>query len=94
MQRGLLDVVKVSGVTNVADALTKFHDLQKLRSLCKPHGVMNGPDVASFEGRAGVCGECPENFCRVKRQHTYGLSSAISDQAFMLSLALEKSVTW
>ena len=48
VQRGLLDVGKVSGVTNVADALTKFHDLQKLRSHCKPHGVMNGPDTASL----------------------------------------------
>ena len=53
VQRGLLHVGKVSGVTNVADALTKFHDIQKLRSLCKPHGVLSGPDDKSSLGRGG-----------------------------------------
>ena len=43
VQRGLLNVAKVSGATNVADALTKYQDVKNLRSLWQPHGVEGGP---------------------------------------------------
>jgi hypothetical protein len=55
VQKGLLNVGKVAGVTNVADAMTKYHDVQKLRYLSKPHGILNGPDSDRLSGRGGVC---------------------------------------
>ena len=63
VQRGLLDVGKVSGVTNVADALTKFHDLQKLRSLCEPHGVMNGRTLRVCRAEGGCVESAPRLTC-------------------------------
>ena len=53
VQKGLLNVGKVAGVTNVADAMTKYHDVQKLRSLSRPHGILNGPDSDRLSGRGG-----------------------------------------
>ena len=51
VRRGRLLVGKVSGVVNVADALTKYHGAQKLRALCHPHGIINeaipGPSAIS-----------------------------------------------
>ena len=54
VQKGRLLVRKVSGVTNVADALTKYQDAQSLIALCKPHGIMAGPDERDSSGRGGV----------------------------------------
>jgi len=56
VQRGRICVGKVSGVANVADALTKYHGLEKLRSLCRPHGVMSGP-VDEGRRAEGGCGQ-------------------------------------
>ena len=44
VQRGRIGVGKISGVANVADALTKYHGLEKLRDLGRPHGIVSGPD--------------------------------------------------
>ena len=44
VQRGRLCVGKVEGATNIADALTKYQDVRRLRALCEPHGIMSGPD--------------------------------------------------
>ena len=44
VQRGRIGVEKVSGAANVADALTKYHGLEKLRDLGRPHGIVSGPD--------------------------------------------------
>ena len=34
----------VRGVADVADALTKYHGIEKLLSPCRLHGVVCGPD--------------------------------------------------
>ena len=43
LQHGRFEVGKVHGATNVADALTKYLGLERLKDLCKPHGVEIGP---------------------------------------------------
>ena len=61
VQRGRFKVGKVGGATNVADALTKYHDRHKLQDLCDPHGMIcGGPDGESTVGpRGGVNSEHP-----------------------------------
>ena len=54
VQTGRFSVGRVSGATNVADALTKYHDVKKLRELCDPHGICSGPDGGSTIGPRGV----------------------------------------
>ena len=41
VQMGNVRVEKVSGATNIADALTKYHGIDKLDALCRPHGIVN-----------------------------------------------------
>ena len=41
VQMGKVRVEKVSGATNIADALTKYHGIDKLDALCRPHGIVN-----------------------------------------------------
>ena len=43
VHRGRLQVLKVSGIRNIADTLTKFHSVSSLQSLMKPHGITFGP---------------------------------------------------
>ena len=43
VHKGRAKVVKVGGVTNVADALTKFHGARQLKELLGPHGIVCGP---------------------------------------------------
>ena len=43
VQRGRLLVGKVSGSSNVADALTKYQCVAKLEELCNPHGIFAMP---------------------------------------------------
>ena len=43
VHKGRAKVVKVGGVTNVADALTKFHGAQQLKELLRPHCIVCGP---------------------------------------------------
>ena len=42
VQKWRLRVGKVSGATNVADAMTKYQSVQKLVELCGPHGILSG----------------------------------------------------
>ena len=42
VQKGRLKVGKVKGTANIADALTKYHNVQTLVELCGPHGVQIG----------------------------------------------------
>ena len=66
VQMGKVRVEKVSGATNIADALTKYHGIDKLDTLCRPHGIVNwrcllgtesGPDDKNRQAE----GECDEN---------------------------------
>ena len=41
VQLGKVRVEKVSGANNIADALTKYHGIDKLDALCRPHGIVN-----------------------------------------------------
>ena len=41
VQMGKVRVEKVSGATNITDALTKYHGTDKLDALCRPHGIVN-----------------------------------------------------
>ena len=41
VQMSKVRVEKVSGATNIADALTKYHGIDKLDALCRPHGIVN-----------------------------------------------------
>ena len=41
VQMGKVRVEKVSGATNIADALTKYHVIDKLDALCRPHGIVS-----------------------------------------------------
>ena len=51
VQKGRINVGKVGGATNVADALTKYHGRDSLVYLCAPHGVVVGPSgVRRAEG--------------------------------------------
>jgi hypothetical protein len=43
VRRGRLLVGKVSGCTNVADALTKYQCADRLVFLCRPHGILTRP---------------------------------------------------
>ena len=37
---GKMRVKKVSGATKIADALTKYHGIDKFDAPCRPHGVV------------------------------------------------------
>ena len=58
VQRGRLLVGKVSGKSNIADALTKYQRVDKLHALCVPHGVVpvlpSGPSGERPLDRGGV----------------------------------------
>ena len=41
VQMGKMRVDQVSGATNIADALTKYHGIDKLDALCRQHGIVN-----------------------------------------------------
>ena len=41
VQMGKVRVEKVSGATNISDALTKYHGIDKQDALCRPHGILN-----------------------------------------------------
>ena len=57
-----LRVVKVKGTVNIADALTKYHALQKLAKLCGPHGVQFAArTVDTVDPRGGVDGKGQHN---------------------------------
>ena len=56
VHHGRLNVSKVGGATNVADAMTKYHDVQSLRALLKPHGIVDGP-IAKGDRSEGGCAE-------------------------------------
>ena len=60
---GKVSVEKVSGATNIADALTKYHGIDKLDGLCRPHGIVNwrcslgtesGPGGKNHRAREGA----------------------------------------
>ena len=38
---GKVRVEKVGGATNIADALTEYHGIDKLDALFRPHGIVN-----------------------------------------------------
>ena len=54
VQRSLRNVRMVSGATNVADASTKYHDAERLRTLCQPHGIFSGPDGKDRRAEGGA----------------------------------------
>ena len=53
VQKGLLNVAKVRGATNVADALTKYQDVKNLRTLWQLHGVECGPTGEDCRAEGG-----------------------------------------
>ena len=53
MQMGKVRVEKVSGATNIADALTKYHGIDKLDALCRPHGIVNWRCLLGTESGLG-----------------------------------------
>ena len=55
VHRGRLCVGKVSGTTNVADMLTKYHGREKLMELSRPHGIVMRC-LADHAGTAGPRG--------------------------------------
>ena len=58
VQKGRLSVGKVSGATNVADALTKYHAKDRLVALCRPHGVVVGPAGSGRWAEGGCKPKC------------------------------------
>jgi hypothetical protein len=55
VQKGRIRVSKVSGATNVADALTKYHSVESLFGLLAKHGVQRAASTAQRVGpRGGV----------------------------------------
>ena len=40
VQMGKMRVEKVSGAINIADDLTRYHGMDKLDALCRPHGIV------------------------------------------------------
>ena len=58
VQKGRLNVGKVSGATNVADALTKYHVKDRLVALCRPHGVVVGPAGSGRWAEGGCKPKC------------------------------------
>ena len=66
VQMGKVRVEKVSGATNVADALTKYHGIDKLDALCRPNGIVNWRCLLGTESGPGgqnhrAEGGCDEN---------------------------------
>ena len=66
VQMGKVRVEKVSGATSIADALTKYHGIDKLDALCRPHGIVNSRCLLGTESSPGgknhrAEGECDEN---------------------------------
>ena len=53
VQRGRVVVGKVSGAANVADALTKYHGLERLRWLGHAHGILSGLDDKGRRAEGG-----------------------------------------
>ena len=53
VQKGLLNVAKVRGATNAADALTKYQDVKDLRTLWQLHGVECGPTGEDCRAEGG-----------------------------------------
>ena len=37
---GKMNVERVSGAANIADALTMYHGINKFEALCGPHGIV------------------------------------------------------
>ena len=55
VRRRRLRVGKISGTANIADALTKYHSMSKLRELGEPHGVQVAARAVDTAGpRGGV----------------------------------------
>ena len=50
---GKVRVENVSGATNIADALTKYHGIDKLDALCRPHGIGNWRCLLGTESGPG-----------------------------------------
>ena len=53
VQMGKVRVEKVSGATNIADALTKYHGIDKLDAVCRPHGIVNWRCLLGTESGPG-----------------------------------------
>ncbi len=57
VQKGRVQVGKVSGKGNIADALTKYHSVARLCELCRPHGIVPvpvcGPDSKDCRAEGG-----------------------------------------
>ena len=61
VRRGRLCVGKVSGSTNIADALTKYQSAERLAMLCSPHGILTtraGGPAGRGRRTEGGCEEC------------------------------------
>ena len=76
VQKGLLNVGKVHGATNVADVLTKYLGIDRLVALCTPHGVV--VSVGPAGGARGAEGGCEPKCSRTPVGETCfsGLSRA------------------
>ena len=62
VRRQRLRVAKVRGTANIADALTKYHGVQRLAELCGPHGVQVAARAAeAVDPRGGVDHKCQHN---------------------------------
>ena len=55
VRRQRLRVGKISGTANIADALTKYHSMSKLRELGEPHGVQVAARAVDTAGPRGGC---------------------------------------
>lgn len=60
VQQGRLLVIKVSGATNVADAMTKYHDVLALKTLLVPHGIEVAPAAGGGRADGGVGRSAPK----------------------------------
>ncbi len=58
VQKGRLLVGKVSGRSNVADALTKYQGVDRLCELCAPHGIVPVPAGGPHGKGHGTEGGC------------------------------------
>ena len=65
VQTGKLVVGKVSGTANIADVLTKYHGVETLAKLCKPHGVVAAARAVPTAGPRGGANHKGENQPRV-----------------------------
>lgn len=60
VQQGRLLVIKVSGATSVADAMTKYHDVLALKTLLVPHGIEVAPAAGGGRAEGGVGRSAPK----------------------------------